>query len=72
MCSEIHNNQWLYAMSQWHNWNDVQTVVHKIEIARNIYHIQNENRSVIDVHDDKRYIIPGSIDTLPWRYYKIL
>jgi len=34
--NEIGNVQWLYAVFKWHNWNDAQAFVHKIEIAQSI------------------------------------
>ena len=39
--------------------------MHKIEIARSIHHIQNENRFEFIRIYDKRYIVPDSTDTLP-------
>jgi len=31
----------------------------------------SETKIVLSPYDDKRYILPDSIDTLPWGHYKI-
>jgi len=43
--SNIHNVWGLHAVFEWHNRNDAQTVVYKIEIARDVHEIRKENRS---------------------------
>jgi len=45
-------------------------VVYKIETAR-VYMI-SEKKIALSPHDNKRYSVPDSTDTLPWGHYKIL
>ncbi|XP_043275309.1 uncharacterized protein [Venturia canescens] len=53
---------------------------HDIEITRSqscirsflhqVYTI-SETKTALSPHDDKRYIIPGSVQTLPWGHYRV-
>ena len=51
-----------------------ETVVRKQIVIRSrlhVLHTEQESKIALSSHDDKRYLIPNSNDTLPWGHYSI-
>ena len=44
---------------------------HNIRSRLHVLHTERETKVALSPHDDKRYLLPHSTDTLPWGHYKI-
>ena len=54
------------------NQDKLECKKYNIRSRLHIVHTEKQKKIALSPHDDKRYILPNSTDTLPWGHYRIL
>ncbi|XP_026830520.1 uncharacterized protein LOC113563293 [Ooceraea biroi] len=67
---EVKFNKPIYVVFERPHRNDSRSIPYTVKL-HNVLYTVHETKIALSPHDDKRYIVPKSTNTLPWGHYRV-